>query len=99
MMRVSLVRKPGTPRSINEDHMPADHINIQHPERRGADSDTYRSRLEIEQLRAELKQLRMWYDTLERDLTAIFTRIERGDEAELHYPDGRIFVIAGRERP
>lgn len=78
--------------------MPADHMNIQHPERRGVDSEAYRARLENEKLRIELTQLRDWYDRLERDMAAIFNRIERGDAAELHYPDGRIFVIAGKER-
>lgn len=46
----------------------ADHINIQHPERRGVDSDTYRWIMENDKLKLELKQLRQWYDTLERDL-------------------------------
>lgn len=78
--------------------MPADHLNIQHPDRRGADSDTYRFILQIEQQKVELKQLRQWYEALERDLEAIFNRIERGDPAELHYPDGRVFVITGTER-
>lgn len=78
--------------------MPADHINIQHPERRGVDSDTYRWIMENDKLKLELKQLRQWYDTLERDLSSIFTRIERGQTVELHYPDGRCFVVTGADR-
>lgn len=78
--------------------MPVDHMNIQHPDYRGVESDAYRSRLEIEQLKLELKQLRQWHDVVARDLEAIFNRIERGDQAELHYPDGRVFIIAGTER-
>lgn len=78
--------------------MPVDHINIQHPDRRGVESETYRSRLEIDKTQLELKQLRLWYDALSNDLEAIFNRIERGDPAELHYPDGRVFVVTGKER-
>lgn len=78
--------------------MPADHININHPERRGADSDRFRSILEHDKLKLELTQLRQWYDMLERDLTAIFTRVERGDPVELHYPDGSVYVVTGKPR-
>ncbi|WP_029581997.1 hypothetical protein [Bradyrhizobium sp. URHD0069] len=77
----------------------ADHINIQHPEKRGVESQYYRDRLEIEKLRLELKQLRMWHDQLERDLDSIFTRTAAGKETELHYPDGTVYVITGVERP
>lgn len=78
--------------------MPVDHINISHPDYHGVESHTYRDRLEIEKLRLELKQLRMWYDTVSRNLESIFNRIEKGDIAELHYPDGRVFQISGHER-
>lgn len=78
--------------------MPADHINIQHPDHRGVESQSYKDRLEIEKLRLELKQLRMYHDAVCRDLEAIFNRIERGDVAELHYPDGRVFLVSGREQ-
>lgn len=78
--------------------MPADHINIQHPNRHGPDSESYRSNLAIDTLKIELKQLRIWYDCMARDLEAIFNRIERGDPAELHYPDGRVFVVTGKEK-
>jgi hypothetical protein len=76
----------------------ADHINIQHPDYRGVESQTYRSMLENEKLKLELKQLRQWYDTIERDLDSIFTRTERGEKTELHYPDGRVYIISGVER-
>lgn len=79
--------------------MPPDHINIQHPDRRGVESDTYRWILDNDRLKLELKQLRQWYDTIERDLESIFNRIEQGMPAELHYPDGRVFVITGTEKP
>lgn len=75
-----------------------DHINIQHPDYRGVESDIYRARLEIEKLRVELKQLRMYHDAVCGDLEAIFTRVSRGDAAELHCPDGRVFVVTGKER-
>lgn len=78
--------------------MPADHININHPDRRGVESDAYRWILENEKLKLELKQLRQWHEVVERDLSAIFNRIERGDKVELHYPDGRCFVVTGVDR-
>jgi hypothetical protein len=71
-----------------------DHINIQHPDYRGVESQTYPDRLEIEKLRAELKQLRMYHDAVCSDLESIFNRIGEGLTAELHYPDGRIIAIA-----
>lgn len=75
-----------------------DHINIQHPDHRGVESQTYRDRLEIDKLRVELKQLRQWYDAVCKDLESIFNRTEKGDISELHYPDGRVFQISGHER-
>lgn len=78
--------------------MPPDHINIQHPDYRGVHSDQYRDRLEVRRLKAELEQLNLYHDAVCRDLEAIFTRIGRGEKSELHYPDGRVFVIEGKER-
>lgn len=78
--------------------MPADHINIQPPENFEIDGDRYRVRLENEKLQIELKQMRMFYDALHGNLESIFNRIERGEKAELHYKDGRVFVISGEER-
>jgi hypothetical protein len=76
----------------------ADHINIQDPDYRGVESQSYRDRLEIEKLRIELKQLRLWYDAIENDLSSIFSRTARGAETELHYKDGSVYVISGVER-
>lgn len=76
----------------------ADHINIQHPEPRGVHSDFYRQILTEKKLRAELDQLTTWYQALEADLKSIFTRIERGEPCELHYPDGRVMLITGKEQ-
>lgn len=78
--------------------MPSDHINIQHPDYRGVESQSYRDRLEIEKLKLELKQLRMYHDAVCKDLESIFNRIENGNIAELHYPDGRVFQVSGHER-
>lgn len=78
--------------------MPADHINIQHPDKRGVETNYYRDRLEIEKLKVELSQLRMWYDAVAKDLESVFNRIEGGKSAELHYPDGRVFIVTGTPR-
>ncbi len=78
--------------------MPADHINIQAPERFDIDSMPYRDRLEIEKLKIELRQMRGHYDALRQNLEAIFNRIECGQTAELHFFDGRVFVITGKIR-
>ena len=78
--------------------MSTDHINIQHPDRYDVFGESYQARLKIERLEGELKQLGIYRDLIANNLTAIFTRIERGDPAELHYPDGRVFVITGKEK-
>jgi hypothetical protein len=75
-----------------------DFINIAHPERLGPDSQEYRNNLEIKRLKAELEQLRVWYDMIEARLMSIFTRIERGDPVELHYPDGAVIRVARVEQ-
>jgi hypothetical protein len=76
----------------------ANHINIQDPDNQGLDSSTYRNRLEIDKLQLELKQLQIWYRSLEEQLSSIFTRIRRGETCELHYRDGTVYVISGVER-
>jgi phospholipase C len=78
--------------------MAANHINIQHPEPRGINSDLYRQTLAEKKLRVELEQLTAWYRAITDDLTAIFNRIEAGEPCELHYPDGRVFQITGKEQ-
>lgn len=76
----------------------ADHINITHPATRDVDSDYYRQRLLIAKLKAELELLTQFYLAIQSDLDAVFRRIERGDTAELRYPDGRVFVITGKQQ-
>lgn len=78
--------------------MPADHINISHPLKYEIHGDTYQSRLQSRKLQVELEQLTQFYEVVSRNLEAIFTRIEMGQPAELHYPDGRVFIITGKER-
>jgi hypothetical protein len=78
--------------------MPPDHININHPERLEIYNESYRGLMEKRKLELEVKQLTEWLEIACRDLEAIFTRIERGETSELHYPDGRVFVIRGEER-
>lgn len=78
--------------------MPADHINITHPDRFDLFGSQYESSLKIKKLELELQHLRSWHESLSNNLTAIFTRIERGETAELHYPDGRVFVVTGQEK-
>ncbi|AID18367.1 hypothetical protein PPF1_54 [Rhizobium phage vB_RleM_PPF1] len=72
-----------------------DHINIHHPDSRAK----YRHEmLEIVQLRARVSTLESFLLNAEGDLEAIFTRIERGDEVELHMQSGAVFVITGKVR-
>lgn len=72
-----------------------DHININHPDGRAR----WRSEmLEIAQLRAKVQTLENSLLSVEGDLDAIFTRIERGDEVELHMPSGAVFVVTGKLR-
>lgn len=78
--------------------MPADHINIQHPARRDIHCDMYRDRLAVKKMQVELEQLTQWHESVCRDLESIFNRIEEGEPCELHYPDGRVIVITGKER-
>lgn len=78
--------------------MPADHININHPDRLDVYSDVYRSVLERKRLELEVAQLGEWLKMATRDLEAIFTRIERGEPVELHYRDGSVYVLTGKIR-
>lgn len=73
--------------------MAADHINIRHPDQNAADSPRARTRLHTETLKTELRVLRECHDELQRDLEAIFTRIDRGQIVELHYPDNRVIRV------
>lgn len=72
-----------------------DHININHPDNRAR----YRfEMLEIAQLRAKVQTMENFLLNAESDLEAIFTRIERGDEVELHMKSGAVFVVTGKQR-
>lgn len=72
----------------------ADHNNIRSPR----DRMDLEERLQRERLEAELTVLREAYDDLRGDLDAIFTRIGRGDQVDLQFPDGEIVTIT-RARP
>ncbi|ANM12102.1 hypothetical protein [Rhizobium sp. N324] len=72
-----------------------DHVNIHHPDRR---AERREKAVTIAELRAKISTLETYLDSAERDLEAIFTRIERGDEVELHMQSGAVFVITGKER-
>lgn len=67
-----------------------DHVNIQHP-------DSYRrmveEKSEIEALKVRIKILEQANAGLSSNLDAIFNRIARGDQVELHYPDGSVVLI------
>lgn len=78
--------------------MAADHINVMHPDRYSLDSDIFRDRLTIRKLQVELENVTQFHAAVSRNLEAIFTRIGRGDPVELHYPDGRVFVVTGVEK-
>lgn len=78
--------------------MPADHINISHPQRYELHGDLYQDRLQNRRLQVELEMLKQFYELVSRNLESIFNRIESGQSAELHYPDGRVFIVTGKER-
>lgn len=67
----------------------ADHINISAPR----DRDALRDRIEKAQMKAELETLRIHYDSMVENLDSIFTRIARGEQVELHYPDRTVIPI------
>lgn len=72
----------------------ADHINISAPRRR----HEMRDDIARAQMEAEMKLLKDGYDDMAGDLDAIFTRIARGEQVELHYPDGTVVPIT-KARP
>lgn len=73
----------------------ADHINIHHPDGREV---RRRIAIEIAELQARIKVLNNDVLDMESDLNSIFTRIERGDEVELHMQHGGVFVVTGKLR-
>lgn len=69
-----------------------DHINIHHPddgERRE------REAIKVAELQARITILDRSLLQVRGDLEAIFTRIERGEECELHMKNGDVYVITG----
>lgn len=74
------------------------HINISDPER---DERNWAHMRQIDALKAELKTAYAERDHYMSNLSAIFTRIERGEHAELHYANGDVIrigaVVAGGE--
>lgn len=67
----------------------ADHINIRPPR----DLFEMEDRMAKARLEAEMKVLQAAYEKVCADLDSIFTRIARGDQVELHYPDGQVVLI------
>lgn len=73
----------------------ADHINIHHP---GPREERMRRAIEIAELKARIATMEGYMLDMEGDLGAIFTRIQRGDNVELHYPDGTVINMFGEVR-
>lgn len=72
-----------------------DHINIHHPRPR---EERMRHAIEVAELKARASVMAAYIADMESDLTAIFTRIGRGDPVELHYPDGSVIPVVDRAR-
>lgn len=67
----------------------ADHINISWPRQLWEMED----RVAKAKLEAEMRVLQTAYEAMASNLDAIFTRIARGDQVELHYPDGKVILV------
>ncbi len=74
----------------------ADHVNIADPDSRG---NYWGDRLFIAKLEAELKCAQAERDHYRDNLDAVFTRIARGEEAQLNYRDGSVIRIAAASPP
>lgn len=72
-----------------------DHINITHPDSRDR---WMHYRREIERLKADLTLTNSMLMEVQGDLSSIFTRIQRGEQVELHYPDGTVIPITKARR-
>ena len=70
----------------------ADHININHPQFRARERS---DRIKAAELEAKIGVLEMYLRAVEADLEAIFNRVERGLECELHMPDRTVYVVTG----
>jgi hypothetical protein len=73
----------------------ADHINISQIDRFDSRWD---DRLAYEKLKVELDIMTKRFEQAQSNLDAIFSRVARGDEVELHYRDGAVVRI-GRLEP
>lgn len=69
-----------------------DHINIHHPD---TNERWEREAIKIAELKARITVLDQALLQVRGDLEAIFTRIERGEECELHMKNGDVYVITG----
>jgi uncharacterized protein (UPF0335 family) len=72
-----------------------DHINIHHPD---AGERRERDDILVAEMKARITVLNQHLLAVRGDLEAIFTRIERGEECELHMKNGDIYVITGALR-
>jgi hypothetical protein len=71
----------------------ADHINIVEPCKRERQWDHM---LAVEKLKTELDIANQRILSLEGDLSAIFTRIKRGETVKLYYEGGEVIEVGGR---
>lgn len=72
----------------------ADHVNIQDPE---SMERNWRHLEEVQILSTKLTVANQRILHLEGELSAIFTRIGRGDPVELHYRDGSMIRVVAIE--
>lgn len=73
----------------------ADHVNISHPDGR---EERMAHRIREAELKARISVMESYMLEMNADLNAIFTRIERGHDVELHYRDGTVVHIVDRDR-
>lgn len=69
----------------------ADHVNITQVE---WFDERWDARLAYEKLAAELSIMTARFRDAQSNLDAIFTRIARGDDVELHYRNGDVIRVA-----
>ena len=74
----------------------ASHINIQQIERFDTNWDWALADLKA---KAELEIMTKRFEQAASQLDAIFTRIARGDEVELHYRDGSVIRVGATPSP
>jgi len=74
----------------------ADHVNIIQIERFDQHWD---DRLAHDKIKAELEIMTMRFQQAQSNLDAIFTRIRRGDDVELHYRNGDVIRVVRAPDP